>query len=81
MKKDQAKRGRYLGGVVPFGYTANEDGALVEDEQQQAAIREMIALKDAGKSLRAISEVMKQRGIAISHNAVGDVIKKARQTA
>ena len=71
VKKDQAQRGRYLGAIVPFGYTVNDDGALVEDAQQQAAIREMIVLKDKGKSLRTISEIIKKRGIAISHNAVG----------
>jgi putative DNA-invertase from lambdoid prophage Rac len=57
VKKDQAQRGHYLGDIVPFGYTVNDDGALVEDAQQQAAIREMIVLKDKGKSLRTISEI------------------------
>jgi hypothetical protein len=81
VKKDQAQRGHYLGDIVPFGSTVNDDRALVEDVQQQAAIREMIVLKDEGKSLRTTSEIMKKRGIAISHIAVGDVLKKARQTA
>ena len=65
---------------MPFGSTVNDYGALVEDAQQQAVIREMIVLKDNSKSLRTISEIIKKRGIAISHNAVGDVLKKARQT-
>jgi hypothetical protein len=81
VKKDQAQRGHYLGDIVPFGSTVNDDRALVEDVQQQAAIREMIVLKDKGKSLRTVSEIMKKRSIAISHNAVGNVLKKARQTA
>jgi hypothetical protein len=71
VKKDQAQRGHYLGDIVHFGSTVNDDSALVEDAQQQAAIREMIVLKDKGKSLRTISEIIKKRGIAISHNVVG----------
>jgi hypothetical protein len=79
VKKDQAQRGHYLGDIVPFGSTVNDDSALVEDAQQQAAIREMIVLKDKGKSLRTVSEIIKKRGIAISHNAVVLLCHKLRE--
>src|SRR6266567_3192750 len=35
VKSDQRKRKRYLGGIVPFGWRAAEDGSLVEDPAHQ----------------------------------------------
>ncbi len=79
VKRDQRQRGRYLGGRVPFGYRVDEDGALVEAEEQQAAIRDMLSMKGAGASLRSIAEAMKGRGHAISHNAVREITLRARE--
>jgi putative DNA-invertase from lambdoid prophage Rac len=36
VKADQKARGRYLGGARPFGFTIGDDGALIEDEREQA---------------------------------------------
>jgi DNA invertase Pin-like site-specific DNA recombinase len=55
VKADQKARGRFLGGSVPFGFTLGEDGDLVPHEAQQDAIREIVALKAQGRSLRAIA--------------------------
>src|SRR4051794_9316642 len=35
VKRDQRGRGRYLGGIVPFGWRAGEDGQMVSVPQQQ----------------------------------------------
>jgi hypothetical protein len=43
VKADQKARGRYLGGIMPFGFRLVE-GELVRDEGQQAAIAEMRAV-------------------------------------
>ena len=40
-KADQRKRGRYLGGIRPFGFQSREDGELVPIEAEQAAITEI----------------------------------------
>ena len=45
VKQDQKARGRYLGGKVPFGYRVGENGALVEHEAEQEAIRAMRAMR------------------------------------
>jgi putative DNA-invertase from lambdoid prophage Rac len=37
MKQDQRKRGRYLGGKVPYGYRVGAEGALEPVPEQQAA--------------------------------------------
>ena len=56
VKADQRQRGRYLGGIVPFGWRvagkdeAEGDGRMVEVPEQQAAIQRMRALRASGAS-------------------------------
>jgi putative DNA-invertase from lambdoid prophage Rac len=76
-KADQKARGRYLGGIKPFGYTVDTEGDLVPDEDQQQAIRDMVALKAAGKSLRAIAAAMQAKGHRLSHEGVKGILKLA----
>jgi putative DNA-invertase from lambdoid prophage Rac len=78
VKRDQRQRGRYLGGRIPFGYRVDEDGALIEAEDQQAAIRDMLSMRSKGASLRSIAEAMKRRGLSVSHNAVKEITARAR---
>jgi len=61
VKADQKARGRYLGGKVPFGFRRGDDGELVPHDAEQEAIREMVALRAQGKTLRAIADVMRAR--------------------
>lgn len=76
-KADQKARGRYLGGIKPFGYTVDDEGDLVPDEDQQQAIAEMTALKGSGKSLRAIAAAMQAKGHKLSHEGVKGILKLA----
>jgi len=78
VKADQKARGRFLGGSVPFGFTLGEDGDLVPHEAQQDAVREMIALKAQGRSLRAIAAEMQAKGHQISHVGVQSVLRGCR---
>jgi DNA invertase Pin-like site-specific DNA recombinase len=77
VKRDQRNRGRYLRGKVPFGYRVHE-GVLVEVDAEQAAIRDMLAMKQSGAALRTIAEAMKARGFSISHNAVKEITDRAK---
>jgi DNA invertase Pin-like site-specific DNA recombinase len=84
VKRDQKRRGRFLGGYVPFGFDAVDTGEtnahglsiknLVQNPEQQRAIAEMRALKGAGKSLRAIAAVMAERGFRITHSGIRKVL-------
>jgi len=74
MKQDQKARGRYLGGKVPFGYRVGADGALVEHEAEQAAIRAMIAMRAQGVALRPIAAAITERGLKVSHETVKQVV-------
>jgi putative DNA-invertase from lambdoid prophage Rac len=78
VKADQKARGRFLGGSVPFGFMLGDDGELVPVEAQQEAIREMIALKAQGRSLRAIAAEMQAKGHLISHVGVQSVLRGRR---
>src|SRR4029079_6269279 len=55
VKRDQRQRGRYLGGTAPFGFRVGEDGELVSDARQQAAIARIHELRAEGLSLRRLA--------------------------
>ena len=55
---------------MPFGYRVGENGALIEHEAEQEAIRAMIAMRKQGVALRRIAAAMAERGFRISHEAV-----------
>jgi DNA invertase Pin-like site-specific DNA recombinase len=57
VKKDQRSRNRYLGGTVPFGRTRSENGELIPEPKQQAAIKRMHRLRAKGESLRSIAAI------------------------
>jgi DNA invertase Pin-like site-specific DNA recombinase len=81
VKADQKARGRYLGGIVPFGYRRGEHGELAPHKAEQAAIRQMMALRAQGKALRAIAEAMQAKGFKISHEGVKGVLAAHSTTA
>lgn len=63
-RKRQA--GEKTGGHIPFGWDVVEvDGVkkLVENAQEQAAIRDMVTMQDAGLSLRTIGERLEAEGV------------------
>jgi putative DNA-invertase from lambdoid prophage Rac len=75
VKADQKARGRFLGGSVQFGYRITDDGALAPHEPEQEAIREIVAMKAQGLSLRAIAGEMQAKGHRISHVGVQTALK------
>lgn len=81
VKRDQRSRGRYLGGRVPFGYIAGPDGALVENVDQQKAIRRMLRLRAQGHSLREIRNKLRSDGVTLSHAAVRLVLRRQERHA
>ena len=62
---------------MPFGYRLGDDGELVPHEPEQGAIREMVALKAQGRSLRAIAAEMQAKGFQISHVSVQGALRAA----
>lgn len=79
VKADQRQKGRYLGGILPFGF-AVKDGDLVPTASH-AAIEEIKALRQDGRSLRHIANAMAVKGVRISHAAVAKVLHRQRSTS
>ncbi len=75
VKADQKARGRYLGGKVPFGFRRGDDGELVPHEAEQEAIRDMVAMRAQGRTLRAIAAAMVAKGFQISHEGVAGALR------
>jgi DNA invertase Pin-like site-specific DNA recombinase len=76
VKADQKKRGRYLGGAVPFGWRQGEAGTLEPVPEQQPAIRKMLRLRSQGLSYRAISARLKASGVLLSHTGVKAALER-----
>jgi uncharacterized protein YoaH (UPF0181 family) len=74
VKADQRRRQRYLGGIVPFGWSVGSDGELVEVPEQQAAIKQARKLRAKGLSLRAISAALAKKGVRLSHEGVKRIV-------
>ncbi|SDF29460.1 recombinase family protein [Bosea robiniae] len=76
VKRDQRRRGRYLGGAVPFGYLRDAAGQLVPEMDQQRAIDEARRLKASGQSLRSIADALSRQGHQLSHVSVARILKE-----
>jgi DNA invertase Pin-like site-specific DNA recombinase len=58
----KADKGGYAYGAPPLGYSAH-DGVLVADENEQATVRRIMALRSEGESLRAIADTLTAEGL------------------
>lgn len=76
----KAACGEYTGGEAPFGYSVAGD-MLVEHEGEQAVIREALALRGEGLSLRAIAAELDRRGLRARTGKVFAASQVARMVA
>jgi putative DNA-invertase from lambdoid prophage Rac len=74
VKADQRRRGRFLGGSVPFGWRREGD-ELVQVPEEQVAIGKMRKMRANGLSLRAIRDRLAEAGVKVSHVAIANVLK------
>jgi len=71
VKRDQKARHRFLGGTrAPFGFRAGDDGSLVADDAEQAAIGRAKRLRARGKSLRYIAGKLGMDGHRLNPESV-----------
>jgi DNA invertase Pin-like site-specific DNA recombinase len=76
VKRDQKRQGRYLGGIVPFGYCPGPDGALQPVAGEQEIIGRAVELRQAGKPLRTIqAAVAEDFGRKLSLDALNRIVK------
>ena len=77
VKRDQKRQGRYLGGIVPFGYHLGRDGTLVEQPEEQAVIARVRALRRSGAPLRRIQvEMAAEHGRRLSLDALARICRE-----
>jgi DNA invertase Pin-like site-specific DNA recombinase len=77
VKADQRRRGRFLGGSVPFGFVRAADDSLQPNPREQAAIGRIKALRDQGESLRSIAAALALEGFRLSHQSVKNILDAA----
>jgi putative DNA-invertase from lambdoid prophage Rac len=77
VRREQRARGRYLGGIPPFGWRVGDGGELVAVPEQQEALTRMHRLSANGATLRAIAAQMRADGFQISHTGVKKVLDAA----
>ena len=58
------RRAGELAGETPFGWTADESGRLIEQADEQAVLKLIGELRDAGVSLRRIAVILTEAGYA-----------------
>jgi DNA invertase Pin-like site-specific DNA recombinase len=76
VKRDQKRQGRYLGGIVPFGYRPGPDGALEPIAAEQAIIARARELRRVGQPLRAIqAAVAADLGRKLSLDALSRLVR------
>jgi putative DNA-invertase from lambdoid prophage Rac len=78
-KKAKRLKGGYLGGARPYGYAIQgqgKDAIILPIPSEQDIINLILNKRDAGTSLRKISEAIeKETGERLSHMTVGRIIK------
>jgi DNA invertase Pin-like site-specific DNA recombinase len=82
MKADQRSRGRYLGGIVPYGYKAVPDesgkGKRLEPiPERQQHIATMRKLRAKGLSLRKIQAALAAKGVRVNHDTISTAVRNA----
>ena len=80
VKQSQKSEGQFLGGSIPFGFDKDSNSNLVPNSEQQKIIVRIVALRNTGKSLRAISELLRSEGVQVSHVTVGRILRDSSES-
>lgn len=56
-------QGKKLGGIVPYGYTADSEGVLTKDTTEQRVIQRILKRRQAGWSLDRIARYLNGRSV------------------
>jgi DNA invertase Pin-like site-specific DNA recombinase len=75
-KQRRKAEGYHGGGTREFGYRIGQDLKLIEDPDEQAAIRRMEKLHNRGWSLRKIQAEMADAGYVLNHNTVARLLRR-----
>jgi putative DNA-invertase from lambdoid prophage Rac len=85
-KRNLRRGNKHQGGKRPFGWQFGEAGhgrarQLVPDEAEQAAIVDIVAMREAGRTLMDIRDTLRGQGFAISHQSVANILTRQEAAA
>jgi DNA invertase Pin-like site-specific DNA recombinase len=82
------RKGERISGIIPFGYSLADDGTmLTPDPAEQETLMLIRTLRDDGVSLRALADILNQRGsqtragTAWRYEYVRNLLKRQSSTA
>jgi DNA invertase Pin-like site-specific DNA recombinase len=81
-KRNLRRANKHQGGARPFGWRfgrASGHGRarpLIPEPDEQQAIVDIVAMRQAGGSLMQIRDVLRARGFAISHQSVANILAR-----
>jgi putative DNA-invertase from lambdoid prophage Rac len=84
-KRNLRRGNKHQGGKRPFGWHFGEVNGhgrahtLIPDEAEQTAIADIVAMREAGRTLMDIRDTLRGQGFEISHQSVANIL--ARQEA
>jgi DNA invertase Pin-like site-specific DNA recombinase len=86
-KANLRRANKHQGGLRPFGWALGDCSgpgrarSLVPDLTEQAAILDIVAMRDAGMTLMAIRDSMRAQGHRISHQSVANIVQRQQLVA
>jgi putative DNA-invertase from lambdoid prophage Rac len=81
-KRNLRHGNRHQGGKRPFGWQYGEATCkgrardLIPDEREQAALAEILALREAGRTLVDIRDILRDRGFALCKQTVLNILNR-----
>lgn len=58
-----AKQGKYLGGILPYGFSVNENGEFIENKAEADVVRRVFELRAAGAMPADILRIFRDEGV------------------
>lgn len=58
-----AKSGKYLGGILPYGFSVNENGEFIENKAEADIVRRVFELRAAGALPSDILRIFREEGV------------------
>ena len=63
-----AKKAKYLGGILPYGFNVDENGHFIENKQEADIVRRIFALRASGTMPADILRIFREEGITSRNN-------------
>lgn len=76
--REAAKKGKWVAGVLPYGYKKDNDGRPMIDDEKAAIVREIFKLHNAGNNTPTIERILASKGVIIKKATIYRILKNDR---